>query len=118
MHPHRLINLLCSHRSLLDMANPQSRGTTKTGHNAQTDLNFFIKPDLSPNTFALSVLKRLFCCSSVPFSINPYPAEHDNPYLCEQCRSRSDGFCHLTRIHTVFHVVCELNEYITFIKVI
>ena len=24
--------------------------------------------------------------------INPYPAVHDNPYLCKQCRSRSDGF--------------------------
>ena len=27
---------------------------------------------------------------------NPYPAVHDNPYLCKQCRSRSDGrtVCH------------------------
>ena len=25
-------------------------------------------------------------------SINPYPAVHDNPYLCKQRRFRSDGF--------------------------
>ena len=24
--------------------------------------------------------------------LNPYPAVHDNHYLCKQCRSRSDGF--------------------------
>ena len=26
------------------------------------------------------------------FVFNPYPAVHDNLYLCKQCRSRSDGF--------------------------
>ena len=45
-------------------------------------------------------------------SINPYPAVHNYPYLCKQCRSRSDGFwrSHLIRTYTVCHSVCELNK--------
>ena len=46
--------------------------------------------------------------------INPYPAEHDNPYLCKHCRTWSDGFwrSRLIWIYTVCHVLCELNDYI------
>ena len=66
------------------------------------------------NEFKLGIFFSFSKCS-VDFSyINPYPAEHDNPYLCKQCRSRSDGFfrSHLIRIYTVCHAVWELNEYI------
>ena len=43
---------------------------------------------------------------------NRYPAVHDNPCLCKQCRSRSDGFwrSHLIRIYTVCHSVCEFER--------
>ena len=45
-------------------------------------------------------------------SFNPYPAVHNNPYLCKQCRSRSDGFfrSYLIRIYTVCHSVCEFER--------
>ena len=43
---------------------------------------------------------------------NPYPAVHDNPYPCKQCRSRSDGFwrSHLIRIYTICHSVYEFEK--------
>ena len=49
---------------------------------------------------------------SVSNILNPYPAVHDNPYLCKQCWSRSDGFwrSHLIRIYTVCHSVCEFER--------
>ena len=37
---------------------------------------------------------RYFVITAVPGyckCFNPYSAVHDNPYLCKQCRSRSDG---------------------------
>ena len=31
--------------------------------------------------------------TSYYYVFNPYPAEHDNPYLRKPCRSKSGGFC-------------------------
>ena len=51
---------------------------------------------------------KMFCAKIFTQHLfNPYPAVHDNPYICKQCRPRSDGFwrSHLIRIYTVCHSV-------------
>ena len=42
---------------------------------------------------------------------NPYPAVHDNPYLCKQCRARSDGLEAIWSGSTLFVIqLVILNE--------
>ena len=43
------------------------------------------------NTLPAELVKRVVKATWL-VRFNPYPAVHNNPYLCKQCRSRSDGF--------------------------
>ena len=85
---------------------PPQRG----GFNKYPQSMFWAEKRKLPEFF---IGKFLFSDGKILNILNPYPAVHDNPYLCKQCRSRSDGFwrCPPIRIYTVCHSVCEFEQH-------
>ena len=56
------------------------------------NINLLIASSYLLQSYIYNFCELLFLGLFSGIFINPYPADHNNPYVCKQCRSRSDGF--------------------------